>query len=57
MSEIKHKQIWISQEVYEMLEAYTKITGKSLDQLATELLENDLKSIYERDRKTGYLKA
>lgn len=57
MSEVVRRRIWISQEVYEMLEAYAKITKKSPDQLATELLEIDLKSIFERDRKTGYLKA
>jgi len=57
MSEKIRRRIWISQKVYEMLEAYAEKTGKSPDQLATELLEIDLKSTYERDRKTGYLKG
>ena len=53
----KGKQMRISGEVYEMLEAFAKKAGKSVDQLATEFLEVDIKDMYERARKSGYFKV
>jgi len=52
---MSNKKIWISSEVYGMLEAFAKKVNKSVDQLANELLEINIKDMYERARKTGYL--
>lgn len=51
MSKEEGKQIRISNEVYEMLEAFAKKAGKTPDQLANEFLEIDMKRDYERLRQ------
>lgn len=57
MSKENRKRIWISPEVYEMVESFAKRAGKSVDQLATELLTVDMKDVYQRAKKAGYFKA
>ncbi len=44
------KRIWVSSEVYGMLEAFAKKANKSVDQLANKLLEIDIKDLYIRAR-------
>jgi len=51
------KSVYISQKVYEMLEYFANNAGKSVDQLAVELLEIDLTDIYKRTKKIGPFKA